>query len=573
VGVTSVLHEREQQRVAALHEYGLLDAPAGDELDAVVRVAAHVAGVPTATLNLIDEQRQCQLTTVGFDGADSPRSDSMCAIQFETGRFVHVTDASRDPVYRDNPWVTGLMADVRFYASAPLVTPQGHALGTLCVFDSAPRTLSAGQIDRLQDLAGIILALFERRRQARLHAQLAAEAERRKRFTDTVLDTIDVAVVAADPTGHLTLFNRAARDWHGVDADPAVDPVDLPERYALLDADTGAPIAADQVPVLRALRDGVVTGAEMLIGRRGRDPLHVTVNGRNLLADDGSVIGAVVAMNDVTTDRAQRRALERAHAELATRGGQLAATIAELERSNTELTHFAGTVSHDLAAPLAAIRGYLDLLDDMYADQLDAQARKWIATATTSVTRMHALIQALLTYATAGSAPLHRHPADLGDVLGHVLIDLRTAIREAQAAVTVTGELPTAACDPTLVRQLLQNLIGNALKYRHPDRPSRITISAHTDGTGTVTVTVADNGVGVPPEHRRAIFDMFTRVDAAPGTGQGIGLATCHRIVGRHGGRIWAEETDGGGTTIRFTIPAAPPPEPLTAVPDAAAVP
>jgi signal transduction histidine kinase len=195
----------------------------------------------------------------------------------------------------------------------------------------------------------------------------------------------------------------------------------------------------------------------------------------------------------------------------------------------------------------------------MYADQLDAQARKWIAIATTSVTRMHDLIQALLTYATAGSAPLQRQPADLGDALGHVLIDLRAAIRETQAAVAVTGELPTTACDPTRVRQLLQNLIGNALKYRHPDRSCRITISADTDDTVTVTVAVADNGIGVPGEHRRAIFDMFIRVDPTPGRGQGIGLATCHRIVARHGGRIGADETPGGGATIRFTIPGAPP--------------
>jgi GAF domain-containing protein len=168
--------DREQLRLAALHGYGVVDAPSDDELDALVRVAASVAGVPTATLNLIDENRQCQLTTVGFEGGDSARADSMCAIQLEAGAFIHVPDAREDPRYTNNPWVTGVLADVRFYASAPLVTAEGHALGTLCVFGTERHELTAEQIARLKDLASIVLALFERRRQARRTAELAAEA-------------------------------------------------------------------------------------------------------------------------------------------------------------------------------------------------------------------------------------------------------------------------------------------------------------------------------------------------------------------------------------------------------------
>src|SRR5688572_5478704 len=170
----------EEQRLAALHEYRVLDAPADDELEAVVRVAAMVAGVPTATLNLIDENRQCQLTTAGFVGGDSTRADSMCAVHFEAGEFVQGRDATADPGFRDNPWVTGVLADVRFYASAPLVTPQGHALGTLCVFAAEPGELRPEQIARLEDLAAGIPTLFERRGQARINGELAAEAEARR---------------------------------------------------------------------------------------------------------------------------------------------------------------------------------------------------------------------------------------------------------------------------------------------------------------------------------------------------------------------------------------------------------
>ncbi|WP_250037464.1 GAF domain-containing protein [Paractinoplanes maris] len=167
----------EQRRLAALHEYELLDTPAGDELEAVVRVAASVAGVPFATLNLIDENRQCQLTTTGFAGSDSARTDSMCAVRFRTGEVTYLPDARLDAAYAFNPWVTGMLGRIRFYFSAPLVTPQGYALGSLCVFDEKRHELTDEQVARLRDLAMVLLALFECRRQGRLNGQLAAQVQ------------------------------------------------------------------------------------------------------------------------------------------------------------------------------------------------------------------------------------------------------------------------------------------------------------------------------------------------------------------------------------------------------------
>ncbi|AGL18191.1 ATP-binding protein [Actinoplanes sp. N902-109] len=535
------MSEVERQRLAVLHEYHLLDAPAGDELEAVVRVAAMVAGVPTATLNLIDENRQCQLTTTGFQGADSPRADSMCAVHFENGKLTYLPDASQDPQFAANPWVTGQLADVRFYASAPLVTPQGHALGTLCVFDSVPRELSTEQLARLEDLAEVILALFERRRQARINAELLAEAEARQQFTDAVLETIDVAVAAADPDGHLTLFNRASREWHGLDADPSVDPGDFAERYRLFHTDGRTPLTEAEIPLLRALRGGAVRNAEMIIAPEGRRPVHVVADGRALTAADGRPLGAVVVMADVTADRQRREALEQA--------------LVELRRSNAELEQFAGVVSHDLAAPLAVISGYLELLADNYREELDDQAQKWISSATRSVGRVQGLIDALLTYARAGSAPCRRAKADLGEVADQALMDLRDTVRAAGAKVTVAADLPTLAVDPTLIRQLLQNLIGNAIKYAHPERPVRVAVAAEPHGTSWM-VTVTDNGIGIPAAQRRRVFEMFTQIDDGR-PGYGVGLSTCQRIVERHGGRIWAEQAPGGGTVIAFTVPEA----------------
>ncbi|GAA0472101.1 hypothetical protein Ade02nite_51710 [Paractinoplanes deccanensis] len=410
----------EQRRLAALHEYGLLDAPAGDELEAVVRVAATVAGVPTATLNLIDENRQCQLTTTGFEGSTTTRDDSMCAVRFESGKLTYLPDARLDPAYAGNPWVTGRFAGVRFYVSVPLVTPQGYALGSLCVFHHERHELSTEQLDRLRDLAQVILALFERRRQARVNGALAAEVQ------------------------------------------------------------------------------------------------------------------------------AQHAELELAHAARA-------ATIAELRRSNTELEQFAGVVSHDLAAPLSVISGYLELLAEEAGDA-DPQSAKWIASASRAAGRMQRLITSLLSYARAGNAPCRPEPVALGELVDLALTDLRGTVDGA--TVVVQDDLPVIEGDPVLVRQLLQNLIGNALKYRSAERPCRVEITAEPAPDGRRRVRVADNGPGIPQEQRARVFEMFAQVDPAAGSGHGVGLSTCQRIVDRHHGEIHAEQTPGGGTTISFTLPA-----------------
>ena len=564
----------EEQRLAALHLLGLLDAPADDELQAVVRVAAAVAGVPFATLNLIDADRQCQLTSTGFEGSTSARSDSMCALHFEEGRTVHVHDASLDPRYARNPWVDGRFAAVRLYASVPLVTGDGDALGSLCVFDTLPGELTADQLARLEDLAGVLLALFERQRQVRVaaeaheevqrqrgvaHAALAA-LEERTELVEVVLDTIDVAVVAAGPDGRLSLFNRSAQRWHEMDADPTAAPEDHAARYALLEADGRTPMSADRVPLHRALHEGEVVSEEMVIASVGRRPRTVLASGRAMTRSDGSSLGAVVVMSDVTAAREHTRALEELHAELADRG-------AELERSNGELARFAAVASHDLRAPLTVVDGYLELLEDELAAGPALHAG-WVAAGRRGVRRMQHLTSSLLDYASAGAPARPLEVADVAELAREALSDLAATVEEAGAVVEV-GPLPAVSCDPVAVRQLLQNLVANAVHHRRPGRSCRVVVSARPapaqEGGGWV-FSVADDGPGVLPEDRARVFEVFTSLAPVSGaggepqrrSGHGIGLATCQRVVARHGGRVWLEETPGGGATVLFTLSGAP---------------
>lgn len=161
---TTSAADLEVQRIAELHLLTDPDAPQTEDLDDLVAQAAEVAGVSMATLNLIDADRQCQVATTGFAGSVTPRREAMCNVTLELGTFVHVPDAAADPRFVDSPWVDGRLGDVRFYASAPLISTAGHVLGTLCAFDVEPHELSAAQVDRLTRLAEQVVETFERGR-------------------------------------------------------------------------------------------------------------------------------------------------------------------------------------------------------------------------------------------------------------------------------------------------------------------------------------------------------------------------------------------------------------------------
>jgi GAF domain-containing protein len=149
----------DEARVARIGRYRVLTDPPRRDLRAVADVAAQVARVPMATINLITDTEQHQVATVGFEPSICAREDSMCNAVFEHGEPVVVPDAREDPRFRENPFVTGAIGSVRFYATYPLRTPQGTAIGTLCVFDEQPRALSLQQCDRLAELAADVTGL------------------------------------------------------------------------------------------------------------------------------------------------------------------------------------------------------------------------------------------------------------------------------------------------------------------------------------------------------------------------------------------------------------------------------
>jgi light-regulated signal transduction histidine kinase (bacteriophytochrome) len=234
----------------------------------------------------------------------------------------------------------------------------------------------------------------------------------------------------------------------------------------------------------------------------------------------------------------------------------------KLERSNGELQDFASIASHDLQEPLRKIEAFGDRLKAKCGDDLSDAGRMYIDRMQGAALRLRSLINDLLTYSRVTTKARPFVPVDLGRIAAEVMSDLQVTIEQADARIEL-GALPEVEADPTQMRQLLQNLLSNALKFRRPGVPPVVRIDGRVHGperaaggASLCTVTVADNGIGFKPAYAERIFGIFQRLhgrDEYPGTG--IGLATCRKILERHGGAITASSQPGKGARFVSTLP------------------
>ena len=226
-----------------------------------------------------------------------------------------------------------------------------------------------------------------------------------------------------------------------------------------------------------------------------------------------------------------------------------------LQTANRELEQFAYVASHDLREPLRMISSYISLLGRRYGDRLDADGHEFLEFAREGAQRMDRMVLDLLAFSRIGRMGDPFAELSLGEVVQAALINLTVAIAESAAEITVSPNPPTITGSHGELIRLIQNLIGNALKYRDPQRPPVIAVTFQR-GRGEWQVAIKDNGIGIAPEYFERIFDIFQRLhtrDKYEGTG--IGLAICRRIVEHHGGRIWVDSVPDSGSTFYFTLP------------------
>ena len=276
---------------------------------------------------------------------------------------------------------------------------------------------------------------------------------------------------------------------------------------------------------------------------------------RALKKNDGE-IDCEISITEVVVPQGSPRAFTAIMRDITARKldeEKLKKTLLNLERSNAELVQFAYIASHDLQEPLRMVSSFVQLLARRYAGKFDADADEFIRNAVDGTTRMQEMINALLEFSRVGSNVKPFVSVDYSVVFDQTVNNMKVAIEESGALIT-HDKLPTVIADELQMVQLLQNLIGNSIKFTN-NGPPRIHVSAAKQDSEWV-FSVHDNGIGIEPEYFERIFTIFQRLHSkAEYSGSGIGLSICKKIIERHGGRIWIESQTGKGSTFYFSLP------------------
>jgi PAS domain S-box-containing protein len=332
-------------------------------------------------------------------------------------------------------------------------------------------------------------------------------------------------------------------------SDIAADPV---LTQGLLHPDEQAALAQQ----LRAALAGHGDSFEAELRLRHQAGHFVPLLARGYILRDAQ--GRALRLSGTCVDLTERH---RAEAEVRELNASLERRVAErtlaLEQANHELEAFSYSVSHDLRAPLRAVDGLAALLQQDHDEALGDQGRERLRLLRASAMRMTGLIHDLLEFARTARQTPRRTQVPVAALVRHCLEEFRGEIDIRAIAVTL-GELPDASADPTLLRQVFVNLLGNAVKYTRRQPQARIEVGIETQ-QGQVVYVVRDNGTGFDMRHAKKLFGVFQRLHAdAEFEGSGVGLAIVDRIVRRHGGRVWAQAMPGEGAAFFFTLGPAP---------------
>ncbi|MEW6683891.1 MAG: ATP-binding protein [Nitrospirota bacterium] len=365
--------------------------------------------------------------------------------------------------------------------------------------------------------------------------------DRENRRTDTLfrglLEAAPDAILLVNPEGNIVLANAQTEVLLGYRRDELVGhPVELLIPDRVRERHVASRRQYIQDPKTRPMGAGL----ELAARRKDGTEFPVEISLSPMRTDDGTLIISI--LRDVT---------ERKRAE-----EQLRAQARQLEAKVREMDDFTHVVSHDLKEPLRGIEAFAGFLLEDYGDRFDDQGKRYLNFLKQSAVRMKDLIHDLLTLAALSRKAPTSEPVDLNRAVAQAERDLAYAIQSRGAEIRYPASLPTVVCDATQLRELLKNLISNAIKFNTSQKPV-VTISSAEDDR-FVRVAVADNGIGIDQRYRDRIFELFERLHAQEEfEGTGAGLAICKKIVEGCGGRIWVESEPGKGSTFLFTLPAA----------------
>lgn len=392
--------------------------------------------------------------------------------------------------------------------------------------------------------------------------------ESEERFRLIVDSTMDYGMFVLDPDGRIISWNSGAQRIKGYAADEVIG-----KHFSLFYTEDAKASQWPQFELQEAARIGRFEDEGWRVRKDGSQ-FWANVVITALRGRDGVLRGFSKVTRDMTERKRQVEHIEQLSRELQQRVVELAATNRELLQKTTENETFVYSVSHDLRAPLVNLQGFSEelrltkqSLATLLADErvppdvrrpvnalLETEFEESLGFIRAAVQHLGNIIDGLLRLSRVGRVEYETEPVDVQVLVSEILAAMHTTIAGSGATVSV-GTLPVAVGDRSAVGQVFANLVGNAVKSLDPHRAGVVEISAGPEQPPVFAVR--DNGIGIPEEYRRKIFQVFQHVHPGPGRGEGMGLAIVKRIIERHGGRIWFESTPGAGTTFFFTFGVA----------------
>ena len=417
--------------------------------------------------------------------------------------------------------------------------------------EAAQRELLArrvAQVALVFQLLVMGLVLWWLRKESARRALAEGKAVQTSTRALSVLQSVREPIVVLDAGQHILLHNTAFADLYGIEGDVHQQPIHQVAHAAW--AEEG---------IRQRLADVLLRGRELWdyeLQQRAADGVERTMllNARRMTLPDSESQVVLMTITDVTLQRAVQNRIEQLNR-------QLAAKVEQMAEVNRELEAFSYSVSHDLRAPLRHIAGFADKLSRHLRETNDEKSLHYLQVISGSAQRMATLIDDLLVYSRLGRGALRMEMVDMAALVTETRAMLDAVVEEGDGHAPVEwviGPLPVVVGDESMMRQVWQNLLGNAVKYTGRTSLPRIEVSCRQQADGSQHFTVRDNGVGFDMAYASKLFGVFQRLHKAseyPGTG--IGLASVRRVLLRHGGQIWAEAEPGKGAAFHFVLPSA----------------
>ncbi len=526
-------HPEEASRQRALDRLGLLDTDPEAMFDSIVELVSELLDVPITLLSFVDKDRQWFKSRIGIEITETDRCHAFCAHAIlDASQPLIVEDATTDPRFLDNHLVTGEAA-IRFYAGVTIQAPDCDLpLGTLCVIDQKPRQISAKDLEILKKLAKQVEHLLAMRALAISKETMSSALVESEALVRGIIDNSQTFVGLLKPDGTLIDANRPALEAANVDvAEVFGKPFwktpwwdhskDLQERLrmAILRAASGR---ADRFEATHPIGNGKAIDVDFSLS-------PIVVNGK--------VVYLVPEGRDITLLKQRER--------------ESARYLASLEETNNDLKQFAYIASHDLRSPLRGIAQVTSFIEEDEEDNISEASKGLFQKIRTRIQRMDRLLDDLLAYARVDRSAKPPMEFSSGDLVSEIMEML--TIPDG-FNVQVPANMPALSGHATPLRQVLLNLISNAIKHHDKDA-GQITLTV-ADRAEFFEFRVTDDGPGIEQKYHEQIFEMFKTLKSKDSVeGSGMGLAIIQKMVRRYGGKVAVESTPGNGTTFAFTWP------------------